>query len=132
MPTFSQRSLDRLKNVHPDLQTLMHHVIEDFDITVLCGLRTQEEQSELYAKGRWKPGKIVTFKDGIERRSKHQDGMAVDVAPYPIDWDDTERFNKMGLFILETARKLKQDGLIDHDVAWGGTWRFKDYPHFEI
>jgi peptidoglycan L-alanyl-D-glutamate endopeptidase CwlK len=87
----------------------------------------------LYAKGRSKPGKIVTYKDGVERRSYHQTGNAVDVVPYPISWGNIERFRQFGWFVKGVATTLKRNGQIDSDVTWGGDWtRFKDYPHFEI
>jgi peptidoglycan L-alanyl-D-glutamate endopeptidase CwlK len=132
MPSFSKRSRDRLCGVHPDLQTLMNQVVQDFDITVICGLRTQEEQQALYEKGRKTPGQIVTYKDGVERRSKHQDGLAVDVGPWPLNWHDTERFTAMGWYIKGVANALKECGRIDNDIEWGGDWQFKDLPHFQI
>jgi len=132
MPEFSSHSLARLGSVHKDLQTLFHEVIKDYDCTVICGLRTQEEQQKLYAKGRYEPGNIVTYKDGVDRRSKHQDGTAVDVVPWPIDWDDEVRFREFGWFVLGVANTLKRDGQIDNDIKWGGHWQFKDYPHFEL
>ena len=132
MPAFSERSLNNLAGVHPDLQTIFHKVIEDFDCTIIEGLRTQERQQELYARGRWEPGEIVTHLDGVKRRSRHQDGMAVDAVPWPLDWEDEERFQKLGWFVLNTATDLKLAGKIDHEITWGGLWRWKDYPHFEL
>jgi len=132
MPKFSDRSLENLSHVHQDLQALFNEVIKDYDCTVICGMRTQEEQKELYAQGRYKPGNIVTYKDGIERRSKHQVGLAVDVVPYPIDWKDEERFREFGWFVIGVAKTLKRYGQIEKDIKWGGQWKFKDYPHFEI
>ena len=66
---FGKRSLKELNSVHPDLQTLFQTVIKYRDCSVVSGLRTQEEQQALYAKGRTQPGDIVTYKDGINRRS---------------------------------------------------------------
>ena len=132
MPTFSQKSQDRLVAVHPDLQTLMNYVVQDFDITVISGLRTQEEQQALYEKGRKYPGKIVTYKDGVERRSKHQSGNAVDVGPWPLNWNQIARFREMGYYIKGVANTLKKCGEIKNDIEWGGDWDFKDYPHFQI
>lgn len=43
---------------------------------VTCTLRTQEEQEALYAQGRTKPGKIVTW----TLKSKHTGGKAFDIA----------------------------------------------------
>ena len=132
MPRFSPASLKRLESVHPDLQTVFHHVVIDFDCTVLEGVRTAERQHLLYTKGRPDNGPIVTQRDGIIKRSKHQDGLAVDVVPFPIDWDDTDHMRSLGWYVKGIARMLKQYGAIDNDIKWGGDWRFIDLPHFEI
>lgn len=61
--------------------------------------------------------------------------MAVDAAPWPIDWNDTDRFLVFGGFVLGTAR---EQGLV---IRWGGDWdsdwnlrdqTFIDLPHFEL
>jgi len=132
MPSFSQRSRDRLCGVHPDLQTVMNYVVKDFDITIISGIRTQEEQQALYAKGRTAPGGIVTYKDGVERRSKHQEGNAVDIGPYPLDWKDIDRFKEMGWYVLGVANMLYRYGAIDSEIEWGGKWKWVDLPHFQI
>ena len=122
-----------LSGVHPDLQTLFNEVVKHFDCTVVSGFRSQEEQEALYAKGRTVPGKIVTHMDGVERRSKHQTGNAVDVVPYPIAWGDVARFKQFGWFVKGVAATLKRYGAIDSEIEWGGDWtRFVDRPHFQI
>lgn len=97
-----------------------------FDITILAStVRTEEEQRANIAKG-------VSW----TMKSKHLDGRAVDIAPYPVDWNNLERFVVMAAHVLAAADKL---GI---RVVWGGTWapttegwqknkRF-DGPHFEI
>ena len=132
MPTFSKRSRERLSTVHPDLQMVMSYVVKDFDITIICGIRTEEEQAKLYAKGRETPGKIVTYCDGRERRSKHQSGNAVDVGPWPLNWNREEDFIKMGWYIKGVANMLRRYGAIENEIEWGGDWNFKDLPHFQI
>jgi len=132
MPTFSNISLERLSQVHPDLQTLFHEVIKHSDCAIISGVRTDEEQQELYAKGRTDGGEIVTYKDGIVNKSRHQLGRAVDAAPYPINWKDTDRFRAFGWFVKDIAKSLKRDGKIDYDITWGGDWKWKDFAHFEI
>jgi len=138
MPSFSQSSLDKLSGVHPDLQTLFHRVIEERDCTVVYGVRSQEEQIALYAKGRTAPGEIVTYKDGIIKKSRHQYGLAVDVVPYfseapHIRWNDKQAFISFGNYVLGVADELRRSGVIDSDVQWGGDWHsFKDYPHYQV
>jgi peptidoglycan L-alanyl-D-glutamate endopeptidase CwlK len=133
MPYFSESSLEKLSTVHSDLITLFTQVVKDFDCTVISGLRTLEEQQALYAKGRSEPGEIVTNCDGVNRRSNHQSGNAVDVVPYPIDWSDTKRMREFGWYVLGVANTLKRQGVMSHNVMWGGQWtRFPDLPHFEL
>jgi uncharacterized protein YcbK (DUF882 family) len=76
MPKFGRRSKERLKGVDSKLVNVLNEVVKYYDITVIEGLRTQERQDELIAKGLSKA-----------KYSKHTQGKAVDISPYPIDWD---------------------------------------------
>ena len=131
MPTYSQRSLDRLKGIHPDLITLFAEMIVHRDCSIICGLRIQEEQQALYAKGRTVKGDVVTYLDGVTKRSKHQDGLACDVIPYPEGYDE-EACKAFGELVVDVAVMLKENGKIDSEITWGGSWRWKDFPHYEI
>lgn len=122
----SSKSEVRLSQVHPDLQKVIREAFNTmpFDVTVLEGLRSNERQAELFKSGASKV-----------RRSKHQDGVAVDIAPYPIDWNDKNRFNEMAKHVLIASKSL---GI---PVRWGGDWNmngdwkdesFYDGPHFEL
>ena len=132
MPRFSTLSLERLETCHPDLQRLFRGVVLDFDCKVLEGARSVERQQRLYAQGRTEPGNLVTFCDGITRKSNHQpkaDGWshAIDVVPYPIDWQDINRFYRFAGFVQCRAIML---GI---SVKWGGDFtRLKDLPHWEL
>ncbi len=104
------------------------------------GSRTQETQMEYYAQGKSKL-------DGINKLSKHQVSedqplsMAVDIAPYKIDWNDKNRFYFLAGIIKAVAAKLLEEGKITHAIRWGGDWdsdnnfkdqSFFDLPHFEL
>lgn len=137
--TLGERSLARLHGVHPDLVNVVKRAaalsIQDF--TVLEGVRTIERQRELYAQGRIKPGKIVTW----TMHSKHFRnpvtgfGHAVDLAPWPIDWNDAKKFDAVAKVMLRAADQL---GI---GIRWGGDWDRdgkprergeSDSPHFEL
>lgn len=128
MPRLSHRSKKRLATCHPDLQRLCNELIKEIDFTVIFGHRSVEEQQKLYAKGRSAPGPKVTNCDGIRFKSRHnyKPSLAVDLAPYPIDWQDIERFKDLGARAKQVADRL---GI---KVSWGGDWKWKDYPHFEL
>ena len=44
----------------------------------ICFHRSDEDQLSRYRQGRLLPGKIVTYLDGYNKRSKHQDWKAID------------------------------------------------------
>ena len=121
----SQKSLDRLVGVNPDLIRVVKRAIElsPIDFAVVQGVRTQDEQNALYEQGRTKPGKIVTW----TKDSKHVGGKAVDLCPFPIDWEDTVKFDKIAVAMLQAAKELGVK------ITWGGSWvKSKDRPHFQI
>lgn len=134
MYKFSKTSKERLETCHHDLQTLFNEVIKYIDCSIICGYRSREEQEKAVLDGKSK----THFP-----RSKHnsEPSMAVDVAPYPIDWSDNVRFYQFGGFVSGVATILKIQGKIKHSVRWGGDWdgdndfkdqNFNDLVHFEL
>jgi len=105
MPKFGRRSRARLKGVDAKLVSVLNEVVKYFDITVIEGLRSQERQNELVAQGKSKT-----------KFGKHVQGKAVDISPYPIDWDARDDFHYLGGFVLGIAAKLGVN------VRWGGDW----------
>ena len=130
MPRFGKRSRDRLKGVDPRLVVVLERVCKHFDITVIEGLRSQERQNELVEQGKSKT-----------KFGKHVQGKAVDIAPYPIDWNARDDFHYLGGFVLGVAASMGVK------IRWGGDWNasstfqgkrttkdnsFDDLVHFEI
>lgn len=128
MPEFSPLSKKRLAECHPDLQKLMNEVIKSYDIVVLCGFRGKDEQEKAVAEGKSK----VHFPN-----SKHNvtPSLAVDIAPYPIDWNDMKRWWHLAGYVKATAERL---GIkIRQGADWNGDNDFKDQkfvdlPHVEL
>ena len=128
------RSKNNLKGVHPDLVKVVEKAIglTTQDFTVIEGVRTTKRQQELYAQGRTAPGNIVTNVDGVKKKSNHQVkadryGHAVDIVPYPVDWDSISKFDNIAVAMKLAACEFGVD------IVWGGDWEnFKDYPHFEL
>jgi RHS repeat-associated core domain len=91
-------------------------------LRVAQALRTLEEQNNLYAQGRTRPGPIVTNARGGQ--SYHNFGLAIDV--YMMDKNGRVDFNQVvPPAVVEIAR---QEGF-----EWGGNWRsFRDNPHFQL
>jgi len=139
--TLGQRSLSRLDGVHPDLVRVVKRAAAmataEEDFTVLEGVRTPARQRELYAQGRTKPGKIVTWtlKSNHFRNVRTGFGHAVDLAPFPIDWNDHGRFDRLAKLIFRAAAA---EGVA---IRWGADWDRDgkprergetDSPHFEL
>ena len=127
MPAFGNRSRANLETCDDRIQEVFNEVIKHIDCSVLEGRRGKDRQNFLYDTGQSK----VRFPDGKHNSSPSK---AVDVAPYPIDWDNKERFILFAGFVLGIAQSK---GIT---LRWGGDWNkdfdtkdtaFFDAPHFE-
>jgi peptidoglycan L-alanyl-D-glutamate endopeptidase CwlK len=146
-----QRKLDK-KALHPGLLEVMERVLtslsnDGIPFKVYSGLRTFEQQDELYAQGRTTgtagSGAIVTKAKGGQ--SMHNYGLAVDLAPdnlattaSDVWWPDPDKRDGKVWFRLEEALA---DAAQDHDeeegddgldYEWGGRWKFRDVPHCQV
>lgn len=128
-----KRSEERLVGVDARLVAVVRRAIElsTVDFTVLEGVRTIARQKELYAQGRTAPGKIVTW----TMKSKHIDGLAVDLVPFPVDWNDVGKFMAISRAMFAAASELGVN------IRWGANWDGDDKPfekgeydspHFEL
>ncbi len=116
--SLGDKSIQKLKGVHPILIICVNNALKRcaVDFTVLEGKRTVKRQEKLFAEGVSK-----TLK------SYHIKGLAVDLAPLPIDWDDLDKFKLVAKAMKEEAKKL---GI---RITWGGDWKsFVDMPHFQL
>ena len=121
MPSFGQRSLENLFGVHPDIVAVLEEAIKHYDFTVLEGVRSVERQKVLCGEG-----KSLTL---LSKHLRQSDGHshAVDIAPYPIDWDNTDEFFYLAGLIEGIALSM---GIT---LQWGGRWKsLKDCPHYQI
>ena len=128
MPRFGKTSKRRLATCEDKLQNLFKEVVKHFDCSVLVGYRGRNEQDTAFESGHSK----VKWPNGKHNKKP---SVAVDVAPYPIDWDDRERFIYFGGFVKGCAFRM---GI---PLRWGGDWdsdtqlsdnKFDDLVHFEL
>ena len=128
MNKFSKKSERELATCHVILQDIFNEVLIHYDCTIIQGHRTREQHEEYVKKG--------TTRVAYEQ-SKHRfnPSHAVDVAPYPIDWNDRDRFLHFSGFVLGIAEAY------GYKLRWGGDWdgdrcfknqTFEDLVHFEI
>lgn len=127
MYSFSNSSKLKLLQADDRLQLIAFEAIELIDFTVLETLRTPERQKELFDEGKTK---TMNSKHLIKPKSK-----AIDVVPYPINWDYLPSFYYLAGVWMSIA------GRHNINLRWGGNWRkdnnfkdndFMDLVHFEI
>ena len=121
----SQRSLQRLVGVHPDLVAVVKLAIERtaVDFTVVEGVRTVAQQRENVAKGasQTMASYHLAQADGL--------GHAVDLAPLvdgSVPWNNWQAFADLAAVVKACAAELGVP------VEWGGDWKMRDGPHFQI
>ncbi|KDN14746.1 endolysin [Snodgrassella communis] len=143
MYKLSNRSLQRLYGVDASLVRVVKRAIEltDQDFMVTEGVRTREQCCINYGKGRTEQqcslkgvpvkyaqpslSKVTWLNNPFA--SKHTTGKAIDLIPYPVDWNDLKKFHMIATAMKQAAAELGVK------IKWGGDWKkSKDYPHFEI
>lgn len=156
--TLGTKSKLKLEGVHPDMVRVVLRAAQlatpDLDFTVLEGVRSREQMMVNYGKGRTaaqlaakgipakfaSPGaaKVTWLNDPFasnHRVQKDSFGWAVDLAPWPIDWNNGGRFEKLALLMFRAAAIEKVH------IRWGRDWdedgRYEekgetDGPHFEL
>jgi peptidoglycan L-alanyl-D-glutamate endopeptidase CwlK len=134
MPKFSKRSLELLEQCHPDLQLLCNTAINVIDFSVLPStIRTLKEQAEFVTAGTSKTMDSLHLKRPFPECFNAEYSAAVDIAPYPIDWNDRTRFELLAGIMKGIAEVYYKEGRISHRIAWGGDWKtLNDMPHFEL
>lgn len=124
--TADERSEKNIATLVPELQVIARRFLQEcwsdgVGARIICGTRTLEEQAEIYAKGRLRPGPIVTHaKPG---QSWHNFGLAFDIGIFE------------GRMYLPDSPQYMAAGKIGANLGleWGGHWdRLPDYPHFQL
>jgi peptidoglycan L-alanyl-D-glutamate endopeptidase CwlK len=121
----SSRKLDDLRpEVRPQVDAFLAACESaGLDVLVTCTLRSNDEQTQLYAQGRTAPGHIVT--NAKAGQSAHNYGLALDIVPMvngKPDWNGKD----------PVWQQIGELG-----VAAGLTWlgspgsSFPEEPHFE-
>jgi len=108
-----KRSIQKLKTVDPRLQRVVRGAIAvtDQDFSVICGIRTEAEQRKLVASGA-----------SQTMKSKHLDGLAVDLMAYSggARWE----LNLYDEIADAMKASAKAEGV---QLRWGAAWTIKDF-----
>ena len=139
-----QISEDRIKKLHPAIRDEVACLIDALEVAmpismkirIVQGLRTIDEQNNLYAIGRTIPGKKVTNAKG--GKSYHNYGLAIDFA-IMYDKDNNGSFETLSWDIFYDHDKNGKrdwaqvvDAFKAKGYGYGGDWKsLKDYPHLE-
>lgn len=132
---FSSKSKERLSTVDPKARAVMYRALElskiDFGIPEYGGMRTAEDQNQLYKDGKSKC-------DGYVKVSEHQSGFAVDVYAFvggKASWEP-EHLSMVACAVLQASSEFGVK------CEWGGLWskgmtKFNidygwDLPHFQF
>lgn len=123
----------RIDDLNVELQIKFHQFRIAADAAgvqfmITCTYRSQEEQDELYSQGRTKPGKIVTW----TKSSKHTERKAFDVAV--LNENNQPTWNLKADVDKDSVPDYEELGRIGEHfgLTWGGSWKKKDYCHFEL
>ena len=137
--SFTISAAPMVLGLHPKLADTVTKILAEakergLSVGLHSGLRTWEQQSRLYELGRSVKnpdgateanprGNIVT--KTIAGYSWHNYGHAVDIV---------FKDSKGGWTWDKTPEQWEELGKIGEmfGVAWGGRWKMKDYPHFEL
>ena len=106
-----------LKTLDVELVHCCNLVADVMNISITSGYRGELEQTAYFERG-----------TGVEwPTSKHNDlpSQAVDVNPYPINYEDTNRYCEMiGMFLMAACEH-------GYKIRSGRHFNRRDYPHIE-
>ena len=128
-------TIERIKEFHPNFRDKLLSEYLEINSQLPKGVRlrftsvfrTIKEQNELYAQGRTKSEPIVTNAKGGE--SIHNYGLAFDIVIL-LDEDKNGTFEKAVWNGTHFNKVVKY--FVSKGYEWGGSWKFKDAPHFQI
>lgn len=133
----SKLSRDPL-HLHPEVRAMHAKFVAECEargikIITTNTWRSLEQQAELYARGRTSPGKIVTkAKPG----QTYHNYMLADGTPSSLAFDIVPVVKGDLVWGTRGVDGALWDyvGAIGESVGleWGGSWRFKDRPHFQM
>ena len=130
MARYGRQSRDNHDGVHPLLVDWSFELVSIMNVKCIDGVRNLTTQREYVHLG------VSLTMNSMHLIQSDGYGHALDLAPYPVDWNDTRRFYIMGGIGIALAHKM------DIPITWGGRWNpdddqfhlpeFNDIGHFQI
>ena len=130
---WGKTSKKRMQGVNPILLEFADRLLKasPYDLTVpwMGGLRTTEDQREIYDRGASKC-------DGTNKKSYHQSGNALDICIYGkkiAQMYDKDKLNEIGKIGESIWIDMNSEGKLEvYKPVWGGKWKFYDPVHWEL
>lgn len=128
MATYSVRSKANLSTCHIDLQEVFNRVVIGFDCAILEGHREKATHDDYLHRGLTQ----VSYEESCHSSLPSN---AIHAVPYPIDWEDRERFHYFAGYVKGIA------DMMGVKIRWGGNWKgdndfknnnFDDLCHYEL
>lgn len=130
---------ERINKLHPKIRNEVAYLLTiaeglispNLAIRVVQGLRTIDEQNELFAKGRTTSGSIITNARGGS--SYHNYGLAFDFAfLFYSEITKKYEYDEKKSWLVGPNHKIVTDLFIKNGYIWGGSFKkIIDSPHLE-
>lgn len=128
----------RLEDLHPQLEAIASQLVHEWkqlglDVLITCTYRSDQEQADLYAQGRDKPGRVVT--NARPGRSAHN--FTLHGKPAALALDIVPVVNGKPLWDSKGAAKAIWQAAAAPAIAHGLRWygspgsAFQEYPHLQ-
>ena len=119
MAEFGKRSEECLASCDERIQLVLREAIKHYDFAVIKGHRGEEEQNEAFNSGN------SQLRFPLSKHNKHP-SQAVDIVPYPVDWDNQQRFRDLAVVVKSAC------DTVGVSLNWGyDLWEW-DAPHWQI
>ena len=121
---------------HEAMRIANHRMLYIPDFGISDGLRSTADQKARYAKGRDQNGRIlylghvITYRDGVEKKSYHQTGHAIDF--FTVGFGGQADYTAAAMTAVYScfAEAAMNLGLV---IKWGGNYgSFEDLGHISL
>ena len=115
---WSFKSKQAMETLDPKLVFLCNKLADIFDLSVLWGYRDEDQQTDIHDRGLGLPWPTSNHNVSPSR--------AVDIVPFPVNWDKVDRFDEM----IGAAYAIAKEG--GFRIRSGKYFSNVDYSHLEL
>lgn len=130
MPNFGATSHAHLNTCHPAIVGVMQRAILYIDFSILCGVRGKVEQNRLKAEGKsrvsWPHSRHNIDPKKPKSMAFSSRSVAVDIVPYPVDWNNVYGF----IWLSQVIKRVAGEQGVELD--WGYDLWGWDMPHWQL